>query len=142
MTNDASHITAADQSLTSIQRAIVQCLRSGGLHPEQVQYINAHGTATLKNDSTEAAVIEHLFPHQPFVSSSKGAIGHCLGAGGIMEAIICLLAIRDQHLPPCVGLKTPAFNLNLVRDQTKYPLKIALNLSFGFGGQNTALALG
>ncbi|MFN3927385.1 MAG: beta-ketoacyl synthase N-terminal-like domain-containing protein [Pseudanabaenaceae cyanobacterium] len=142
MSNDACHITASDPQLQAVKWAIAQCLAIAKLSYMDIQYISAHGTATVKNDQIEAAIIEQLFPHQPLVSSNKGAIGHCLGASGIMGGIFCLLAMRDQILPPCTGVNSPAFPLNLVREPIAYPLTLALNFSFGFGGQNTIVAIG
>ncbi len=141
MTNDAWHITSAGQNLISAKRAIANCLQQSGLSAQDIDYINAHGTATVNNDQMEAELIQQCFPHSPPVSSTKGATGHCLGATGLMEAIFCLLALRDQVIPPCVNLLTPAFDLFIPREALSQPLKTALNLSFGFGGQNTAIAL-
>lgn len=141
ITNDAWHITSAGKNLISAKQAIANCLHQSGLSAEDIDYINAHGTATVNNDQMEAELIRQCFPHSPPVSSSKGATGHCLGATGLMEAIFCLLAIRDHVIPPCVNLHTPAFDLSIPRQAVPKTIKTALNLSFGFGGQNTAIAL-
>jgi 3-oxoacyl-(acyl-carrier-protein) synthase len=141
ITNDAWHITSAGKNLISAKQAIANCLHQSGLSAEDIDYINAHGTATIHNDQMEAELIRQCFPHSPAVSSTKGATGHCLGATGLMEAIFCLLAIKDQVIPPCVNLLTPAFDLFIPPQALSQPLKTALNLSFGFGGQNTAIAL-
>jgi len=92
------------------------------------------------NDAREAALIQKIFPNAK-VSATKGATGHTLGATGMIEAAFCLLALRDRLLPPCIGMQTPAFNLNFVQQVTRSPdLKYALNFSFGFGGQNAIVA--
>jgi 3-oxoacyl-[acyl-carrier-protein] synthase II len=141
ITNDAFHITSANPDLTSAQRAIDQCLTASQLDPQSIDYINAHGTATINNDRREALLISRVFPHRPMVSSTKGATGHCLGATGLMELIFCLLAIKHQRVPPCMGLQTPAFDLNLPRASISHPIRACLNFSFGFGGQNTVVAM-
>jgi 3-oxoacyl-[acyl-carrier-protein] synthase II len=141
ITNDAWHITSAEHNWLSAKQAIANCLHQSGLRAEDIDYINAHGTATINNDQMEAELIRQCFPHSPPVSSTKGATGHCLGATGLMEAIFCLLAIRDQVIPPCVNLLTPAFDLFIPRQAVPKTVKTALNLSFGFGGQNTVIAL-
>lgn len=141
ITNDAFHITSASPSLDAAETAIAQCLTQAGLFPSSIDYINAHGTATLNNDQREARLIAKMFPHSPIVSSTKGATGHCLGATGLMEAIFCLLALKHQQVPPCTGLQTPAFDLNLPPTSFAHPMQRALNFSFGFGGQNTVVAM-
>lgn len=142
MTADGHHVSAPNPNQRSSQTAIAQCLNRAGLTPDQVGYIHAHGTSTRLNDANEAALIAALFPPDIPVSSSKGAIGHTLGASGLLGGAFCLLALKHQVLPPCVGLTHPAFSLNCVRQRTDYSLETALAFSFGFGGQNVALALG
>lgn len=141
LTADANHVTAPNT--TSHQgglQAISQCLRRSGLAPEDVGFIHAHGTGTRLNDAYEATLIQELFPDQPWVTATKGAIGHTLGASGAISTVFCLLSLRHQVLPPCVGLKTPAFDLNLVRQRHETKLQHGICFSFGFGGQNAAVA--
>src|SRR5213593_3971929 len=114
---------------------------SGGISPDQIDYLNAHGTGTPLNDSAEAAAInrwagpraQHLA-----VSSTKASVGHLLGAAGAVEAVICLMALRGQWLPPMATLDTPdpLCGFPLVRQPTAARLEYALSNSFGFGGAN------
>ncbi|NER83679.1 MAG: beta-ketoacyl-ACP synthase [Leptolyngbya sp. SIO1D8] len=141
LTADANHISAPDTaSRQGGLSAIMTCLKRSGLAPEDIGFIHAHGTGTVLNDVYEAALIKELFPAQVWVTSTKGATGHTLGASGAIGAVICLLALHHQTLPPCVGLKTPAFALNLVRQTQQANLSKALCFSFGFGGQNAVVA--
>ena len=109
--------------------------------PEDIDYIHAHGTATELNDRHEANLIQQIFRQKVAVSSTKGATGHTLGASGALGVVFCLMAIEHQVLPPCVGLNDPEFDLDLVRYARQSQVKNVLCLSFGFGGQNAALAL-
>jgi 3-oxoacyl-[acyl-carrier-protein] synthase II len=117
-------------------------LDRSGLSPGEIDYVHAHGTATGLNDRREAALIQHCFPLGVPISSTKGATGHTLGASGALGAAFCLLALSRQELPPCVGLRHPEFDLNFVRDALPARVDYALCLSFGFGGQNAAIAFG
>ncbi|PZU95409.1 MAG: beta-ketoacyl-ACP reductase [Pseudanabaena sp.] len=142
ITNDAYHSTSPSPDHHSARRAIQDCLKRSHLDAIDIGYINIHGTATLMNDAREASLIADTFP-QAAVSGTKGATGHTLGATGMIEAAICLLALRDRLLPPCVGLQTPEFDLNIVRQAERSPnLQSALSFSFGFGGQNAIVAFG
>ncbi|WP_347239857.1 beta-ketoacyl-ACP synthase [Oscillatoria sp. FACHB-1406] len=141
LTADGYHVSAPEMQSRSAAIAIKQCLERSGLQPAEIDYIHAHGTSTLLNDRNEAELIQALFSHPVAVSSTKGATGHTLGASGAIGMAFCLLALTEQILPPCVGLKTSEFNLNLVRESRKTCLKNLLCLSFGFGGQNAVLAL-
>lgn len=141
-TCDAYHVSAPDPSGQGARAAILQCLAAAGLAPTDIDYIHAHGTSTARNDAQEAAALSAIFPHRPPVSSTKGATGHTLGASGALGVAVCLWALRSQTLPPCVGLRDLAFpELNIVRQATKAHIHHTLCLSFGFGGQNLALAL-
>jgi 3-oxoacyl-[acyl-carrier-protein] synthase II len=143
MSNDAIHFTSPDRDHTQAEQAIRTCLTRSGIAAAQVSHINAHGTATALNDTAEAGLIKRLFPHRPYISATKGATGHALGATGMIEAAFCLLALDQQKLPPCVGLRSPAFGLNFVTEAQFRPdraIEVALNFSFGFGGQNAIVA--
>jgi 3-oxoacyl-[acyl-carrier-protein] synthase II len=142
LTNEAFHPTSPSDDYQASERSIHLCLQMAGLSASDIHYINAHGTATKINDAHEAELIGRVFSHSPYVSGTKGSTGHALGATGMMEAAFCLLALRDRLLPPCVGLQTPDFDLNLVRSTEEFNLETALNLSFGFGGQNAVVAFG
>ena len=120
--------------------------RSAGVTPAKIGYINAHGTGTPLNDSAEAAAIlrwaGERAPRIP-VSSTKSGIGHLLGAAGAVEAVVCLMALREQWLPPTSTLESPdpicAFPL--VRQPTDFTFEHALTNSFGFGGANATIIL-
>jgi 3-oxoacyl-[acyl-carrier-protein] synthase II len=140
ITNDAYHATSPNPDNQSAAIAISDCLRRSQINAADIGYINVHGTATKMNDAREAALIQKIFPTVK-VSATKGATGHTLGVTGMIEAAFCLLALRDRLLPPCVGMQTPAFDLDFVQQVTRSPnLKYALNFSFGFGGQNAIVA--
>ncbi len=141
-TNDASHITTPQRSGEAIKIAIDRCLKMSNVTPEQVDLVFAHGTATAYNDQVEGQVLAEIFPHQPWVCAVKGALGHSLGAASLIEAVLCVLMLQHQIVLPVVGLVTPAFHLRLPRKWEAIKASIALNLSFGFGGQNTAVCFG
>lgn len=140
LTADAHHISAPDAAGQSGQQALHTCLTRSGLAPEEIGLIHAHGTGTRLNDAYEARLIQANFPKTAAVVSTKGALGHTLGASGAIGAAICLLSLRQGILPPSVGLAQPAFSLNLVRRATEQPIAAALCFSFGFGGQNAIAA--
>ncbi|MBD2309753.1 beta-ketoacyl-ACP synthase [Chroococcidiopsis sp. FACHB-1243] len=142
LTNDAFHAAQPEPTGKSAIAAIKQCLERGNLTPQDIDYIHAHGTATQLNDKREAQIIQYLFPHGVPVSSTKGATGHTLGASGAIGAAFCLMALHHQILPPCTGLRSPQFDLDLIVTSRKAALRHALCLSFGFGGQNAVLVLG
>ncbi len=141
-TNDASHVSTPDRSGVALKTAIGQCLQRSGISTDQIDLVFAHGTGTPYNDALEAAVIIELFPHQPWVCAVKGAIGHSLGAAGLIESVLGVLMLRYQTVLPVVGLKTPAFPLRLPTQAESAPLSLLLNLSLGFGGQNTVICFG
>lgn len=139
-TCDADHVSAPQKTHRAAMQAIAQCLQRSGLRPEQIDHIHPHGTSTRLNDQAEAEMIRTLFPHRPWVSGSKGATGHSLGASGIISAAFTLMMLESQTLFPSVGLKNAAFDLNFVRQAQGQALDTAVCLSFGFGGQNGAIA--
>jgi 3-oxoacyl-[acyl-carrier-protein] synthase II len=140
LTNDAWHPTSPDPEHSQAERAIHNCLGRAGIHAKDVGHINLHGTGTQLNDASEANLVARIFPHAPYVSATKGATGHVLGATGMMEAAFCLLALREQVLPPCTGMRSLEFDLNFTRNACQVEHEIALNVSFGFGGQNAVVA--
>jgi len=139
ITNDAFHLTNFDPEHPQGAIAINDCLKRSGLLAQDVDFISTHGTGTTINDAMEARLIQKIFTHSPYISATKGATGHALGATGMMEAAFCLLALHERVFPPCVGMRSPAFDLNFVKDSCRKSIQTALNLSFGFGGQNTAI---
>lgn len=142
ITCDADRVSAPDKTGKSAISAIDLCLQRAGLVPADIDYIHAHGTSTTLNDEHEAKIIQHLFPDGVPVSSTKGATGHTLGASGAIGTAFCLMAIREQILPPCVGLRELAFELDLVTSPRRAQIKRVLCFSFGFGGQNAVLGIG
>ncbi len=143
ISTDNHHLTQPDPSGTGPKRAMEQALRSAGYVAGQVDYINAHGTATPFNDAAEGKAISELFGEVP-VSSTKSMIGHSLGAAGAIEAVICLLALQSQFLPPNINFRAPdsGFPLNIVANESRdSKIETALSNSFGFGGTNASVLL-
>jgi len=147
MTCDAYHITAPDPDGDGALRAMALALGSAGICPEEVDYINAHGTSTALNDVSETKAIKRTFGDHAYrlaVSSSKSQMGHLLGAAGAVEAVACLLALRDQVLPPTVNLEQPdpECDLDYVPGQARAgTVRVAMSNAFGFGGQNAVVVL-
>ncbi len=141
LTNDAYHICATDLDLQAANRAIWQCLKRSNLTSANIDYIHAHGTGTQLNDLRESRLIQEVFTQDVAISSTKGATGHTLGASGAVGVALCLKSIATQVLPPCVGLINSEFNLDLVMTTRETRVDRLLCLSFGFGGQNAAIAL-
>ncbi|MEO6184071.1 MAG: beta-ketoacyl-[acyl-carrier-protein] synthase family protein, partial [Verrucomicrobiota bacterium] len=142
---DCHHLTQphpnGDAALASMKAAV----KVANLTPDKIDYINAHGTGTPLNDSAEAAAINRFageYKTKLPVSSTKSGIGHLLGAAGAVEAVICLMALREQWLPPSI-LQTPdpACEFPIVREPTSAKLEYVLTNSFGFGGANASLIL-
>ncbi len=140
-TCDGDHVSAPSGDSGSGIRAIRQCLKRSRIEYEDIDYIHCHGTSTRLNDLREAELIGGLFPETVAVSSTKGASGHTLGASGVLGLAWSLLGLKEQILPPCVGLREPAFELNLLRSATPKKVRNVLNFGFGFGGQNAVIAL-
>lgn len=141
LTADAYHVCTQSPGNRGAIAAVRSCLERSGLLVTDIDYIHSHGTATQLNDRNEAQLIQHLFPQGVPVSSTKGATGHTLGASGVLGAAFCLMALKYQLLPPCVGLKEPEFDLDLVTEPRQGEFRQMLCFSFGFGGQNAVLAL-
>lgn len=146
MTADAHHITAPAPNGEGGKRSMELALRSAGLKPSDVNYINAHGTSTGLGDVGELIAVKELFAGGDVcMSSTKSMTGHLLGAAGAIEAIFCALAIRDNIVPPTMNLENPieeVGDFNLVPNQAqKRTVDVALSNSFGFGGTNASLIL-
>ncbi|MEH2000670.1 MAG: beta-ketoacyl-ACP synthase [Nostoc sp.] len=141
LTNDAYHPNSPEPEGKSAIAAIKQCLERSCLSPADIDYIHAHGTATQLNDRIESMVIQRLFPQGVAVSSTKGSTGHTLGASGALGVAFSLMALKHQILPPCIGLQQPEFDLDIVTAARLSKIQHVLCLSFGFGGQNAAIAL-
>jgi 3-oxoacyl-[acyl-carrier-protein] synthase II len=145
-TADAYHVTEPAPEGAGLARAIKRALEKGEIRPEQVGYINAHGTATVYNDRNETAAIKTIFGEQAYkipVSSTKSMIGHTLGAAGGIEAGIAALAVHHGMLPPTINLSTPdpECDLDYVPNEARDArISVALSNSMGFGGHNVVLA--
>jgi 3-oxoacyl-[acyl-carrier-protein] synthase II len=147
MSGDAYHITAPGPDGDGARRSMLKALGQAGAKPEDVGYINAHGTSTPLNDKTETLAVKRVFgdhAHRLAISSTKSMIGHTLGAAGALEALFCLLAMRDGVLPPTINLTNPdpECDLDYVPNQARQAkVDLCLSNSFGFGGHNVTLAL-
>ncbi|KAI5780145.1 ketoacyl synthase domain-containing protein [Peziza echinospora] len=154
LSSDAHHMTAPPDDGNGAFLAMTRCLKHAGIKPREVDYINAHATSTLLGDRAENRAIralmvggEHGRTHSKDVniSSSKGALGHLLGAAGVVEAIITLLAVKENILPPTLNLENPSdpleeFDCNYVPQVAQdHVVNAALTNSFGFGGTNASL---
>jgi len=143
ISTDNHHLTQPDPSGSGPRRAMEQALQIANRAAEEVDYINAHGTATVFNDAAEGKAITELFNRVP-VSSSKSMIGHSLGAAGAIEAVICLLALQAQLLPPNINFRSsdPGLNLNIVANESREAeIDVVLSNSFGFGGTNASILI-
>ena len=147
MSGDAYHMTSPPEDGAGAARCMTNALRDAGLNPEQIQYINAHGTSTPAGDVAEAAAVKSVFGDHAYklaVSSTKSMTGHLLGAAGAVEAIFSVLAIRDQICPPTINLDNPAVTPKLdlaANAAVRRKVDVALSNSFGFGGTNASLVL-
>jgi 3-oxoacyl-[acyl-carrier-protein] synthase II len=145
MSGDAFHITQPDPEGDGAYRAMRMALRNANVTPEDLDYVNAHGTSTNYNDKLETLAMKRAFGDTAYkipISSTKSMIGHTLGAAGAIEAVICLLAMRDSILPPTVNYTTPDPDCDLdyvPNVARKVNVDVALSNSFGFGGHNVSL---
>jgi beta-ketoacyl-acyl-carrier-protein synthase II len=146
-TADAFHITAPAEDGGSGARAMQNALAIAGLNPEDVDYINAHGTGTPLNDASETAAIKRAFGEQAYnvpISSTKSMTGHMMGATGALEAIFCVQAIRTHIVPPTIHYQTPdpVCDLDYVPNTAReLRVDVAMSNAFGFGGHNTVLVI-
>lgn len=144
-TGDASHVTAPAEGGSGAAKAMLAALAEAGLSPQDVDYVNAHGTSTPLNDKAETSAIKQVFgelSYQVPISSTKSMTGHLLGAAGAVEAIVCLLSIRDGVVPPTINLDypDPECDLDYVPHVARrLPVRVALSNSLGFGGHNATL---
>ena len=143
ISTDNFHLTQPDPSGSGPRAAMEDALQSAGIDASEIDYINAHGTATPFNDSSEGKAIAELFDKVP-VSSTKGMMGHSLGAAGAIEAVFSILALQHQLLPPNINFRhgDDGLDLNIVANQSRSaPLRTVLSNSFGFGGTNASVIL-
>ena len=144
-TSDAFHMTAPDPEGRGASESVRLAMQDARINPEDVGYINAHGTATELNDPMETRAIKCAFGDHAYhvpISSTKSMTGHGMGMTGALEAIFCILALRDGILPPTINLfePDPELDLDYIPHQAREtPIKYAMNNSFGFGGHNVSL---
>ncbi|MDR3234501.1 MAG: beta-ketoacyl-ACP synthase II [Planctomycetaceae bacterium] len=148
LTSDGTHITQPDENGLGAGRAMQKALADAKINASDIDYINAHGTSTVLGDLAEVRAIKRAFGSAAYsvaVSSTKSQLGHQLGGSGAVEAVLCLLAIRDGIVPPTINLENPDTECDL--DFTpltakERPIKTVLSNSFGFGGHNACMVLG
>jgi 3-oxoacyl-[acyl-carrier-protein] synthase II len=146
MTCDAYHITSPVPGGEGAARAMQLAMKDAGVTPDQISYINAHGTSTPTNDSTETTAIKTALgdrAYQTAISSTKSMTGHLLGGSGGIEAVATVMAVANDSVPPTINIinPDPACDLDYVPNQSRsLPVEVALSNSFGFGGHNVTLA--
>ena len=148
LSGDAYHVTAPHPEGSGAFRSMQMALKKAGMTPGDIDYINAHGTSTPLGDELELGAVRRLFGNQianVSMSSTKSAIGHLLGGAGAVESIFCILAMRDQIVPPTLNLDNPSdgcADVDLVPHKAKQrEVRAVLNNSFGFGGTNASLVM-
>ena len=147
MSGDAYHVTAPSEDGDGAYRAMRNAMRRANISPEDIGYINAHGTSTPPGDMAELNAVKRLMGSAPItMSSTKSAIGHLLGAAGGVEAVFSILALRDGILPPTLNLDNPSpgcEGVDLIPHKAKEKkVKYVMSNSFGFGGTNASLVIG
>jgi 3-oxoacyl-[acyl-carrier-protein] synthase II len=144
---DAYHMTTPLENGEGAQRCMRMALKKAGLNPEQVDYVNAHGTSTPVGDLCETRAVKAVFgqhAHQLSVSSTKSMTGHLLGAAGVVESIACIMAIQNSLVPPTINLENPEEECDLdftAVTAKERKIRVAVNNSFGFGGHNATLII-
>ena len=148
MSNDAHHLAQPDPQSVGVAEMMRNALAGAGVEPERVDYINAHGTSTPLGDAAETAAIKEVFgdhAYQLAVSSTKSVTGHCFGAAGAIEAMMCVLAVRDGVLPPTMNYvhPDPACDLDYVPNEARQAqVEVALSNAMGLGGHNGCVLVG
>jgi 3-oxoacyl-[acyl-carrier-protein] synthase II len=145
MSGDAYHITAPSPDGDGAFRSMSAAIKRAGISVSEIDYVNAHGTSTPLGDEIELRAVERLLGNsaaRTTMSSTKSSVGHLLGAAGAVEAIFCVLAIRDQVAPPTLNLDNPSVETAIdlaPHEARKRPIQVALSNSFGFGGTNASI---
>jgi len=148
LTNDAYHISAPAENGAGAAKCMKLALDDAGLQPEQIDYLNAHGTSTQLNDKSETAAVKTVFGEAAYnlsISSTKSMHGHLLGAAGAVEAVICVKALQHGIMPPTINYETPdpLCDLDYVPNAARpKPLRTVMSNSFGFGGHNASIIFG
>jgi len=147
--SDAFHMTSPDPEAMGMSRVMIKALEKANVSIDQVDYINAHGTATKINDQAETKAIKRVFGEKGAralaISSTKSMVGHCLGAAGAIETVATVLALSEQVIPPTIHLENsdPDCDLDYVPNNSRtQEIRIALNNSFAFGGNNASVVFG
>lgn len=140
-TCDGSNIMMIDPNGAQIERMLHLLMAEAGLRPEEIDYVNAHGTGTRLNDDIEAAILGRVFGKRPLVNSTKSLLGHTIGASGALGAIVAALSIRDGTTHACRNLTDPIADLEFVRGPIHRPIRTAIAQSFAFGGHNASVLL-
>ena len=143
-TAEAHHPTDPHPEGLGYKGALRRAFRHARMHPEEIDYINAHGSATRRNDPIETLAIKEVFgahARRLAVSGTKGITGHLMGASGAVESVIAILAVKNQLIPPTINLTDPdeGCDLDYVREPRPYPIRAAVNLNAGFGGRYSCL---
>jgi 3-oxoacyl-[acyl-carrier-protein] synthase II len=147
LNSDAYHITSPSTNGEGAAKCMEMALKDGGIRPEEIDYINAHGTSTKYGDEIETNAIKKVYGKHAYelcVSSTKSMIGHLLGASGGVEAAICVLSIHNRTVPPTINLDNPdtACDLDYVPHKARaLDINIAMSNSFGFGGTNACVII-
>jgi 3-oxoacyl-[acyl-carrier-protein] synthase II len=148
ISSDAAHMTEPDPTGESPARAMTMALKDAGVEPHEVGYVNAHATSTPLGDAAETRVIKLALGEEKArrtpISSTKGATGHCLGAGGAVEAMFTILAIRDGKVPPTINyeVEDPECDLDYIPNEARdADVRVGVSNSFGFGGHNASIVL-
>jgi 3-oxoacyl-[acyl-carrier-protein] synthase II len=140
-TCDGSNIMMIDPEGGQIERMLQSLMAGAGVRPEEIDYVNAHGTGTKLNDDIEAGILGRVFGRRPLVNSTKSLLGHTIGASGALGAIVAALSIRDGTTHPCRNLDDPIADLDFVRGPVRRPIRTAIAQAFAFGGHNAAVLL-
>jgi 3-oxoacyl-[acyl-carrier-protein] synthase II len=146
--NDAHHMAQPDPESVGVVEMMRAALARAGVDPEDVDYVNAHGTSTPLGDAAETRAIKDVFGKHAYrlaVSSTKSVMGHCFGAAGAIEAMMCVLAIRDGVLPPTINYENPdpACDLDYVPNEAREAdVRVALSNAMGLGGHNGCVLVG
>ncbi len=141
--SDAYHMTNPDPQALGAISSMKAAIKDAGINAQDIDYVNAHGTATLANDKVEALAVEKLFDKNVYVSSTKAITGHTLGAAGAVEAIVSCETIKHSKIPPQAGLENQENeNIKIPKEIVERDVKYVVSNSFAFGGNNTSIVFG